>query len=394
MTRWTIPGFDVLAHPAAPLSVDVRAGDLLVRSAPSQGVHYSAIVVSTRPEEKWELQSRGVPIEIAGAGMYVEVAEAPVGGGAPRSVGRRLTDAWGRLPRGQMLLRTSGTRHEEILAATEQVEDKPAQKPTPSTNLPTLTVMTWNIRLGIESSLKAVGDAVLAAGVPDVLALQEIGVEWNMGEKVDQPRVLAKQIGLPHHLFVGALTDKAGGRFGIALLCRWSFTSADVTLLPRDTDEQRVLLRARIAVPGPGLNGTKPASPVSVLNTHLSQKPTKERLKQAAVVGAAAAAAAAEGPVLLLGDLQRRTQLPDGQNRWRHAGGLLRGRRQGTRGDVQRQGPEAAHRLCLLRRRSRAHRPGGGGAQGPRQRSLPAQRGRRAARSDSPTDWKAVRRKP
>jgi endonuclease/exonuclease/phosphatase family metal-dependent hydrolase len=124
-----------------------------------------------------------------------------------------------------------------------------------------------------------------------------------MGEKVDQPRVLAKQIGLPHHLFVGALTDKAGGRFGIALLCRWSFTSADVTLLPRDTEEQRVLLRARIAVPSPGLNGTKPASPVTVLNTHLSQKPTKERLKQAAVVGVAAAAAAAEGPVLLLGDL-------------------------------------------------------------------------------------------
>jgi endonuclease/exonuclease/phosphatase family metal-dependent hydrolase len=163
--------------------------------------------------------------------------------------------------------------------------------------------MTWNIRLGIESSLKAVGDAVLAAGVPDVLALQEVGVDWNMGEKVDQPRVLAQRIGLPHHLFVGAITDKAGGRFGIALLCRWPFTAADVTLLPRDTDEQRVLLRARIFVPAPGLNGRQQASPVSLLNTHLSRKPTKERLEQAAVVGAAAAVAAVEGPVVLLGDL-------------------------------------------------------------------------------------------
>jgi len=165
-------------------------------------------------------------------------------------------------------------------------EDQPAVKATTK-----ITVMTYNIRLGIESSLKKVGDAVIAAGVPDVLALQEIGVDWHMGEKVDEPRVLAKQIGLPHHLFVGALTDKTGGRFGVALLSRWPFDSADVTTYPPPVggDEQRVLVRARVGAP----------TPFTVLTTHLARD-AKDRAKQAPIVGATAAAA--EGPVVLLGD--------------------------------------------------------------------------------------------
>jgi endonuclease/exonuclease/phosphatase family metal-dependent hydrolase len=273
----------VLAHSAAPLAQAVRPGDLLVRSGMGQGPRYSAVVVAARPERSAELRSRGVPVEAGGAGWYVEVAEAPAGGGAPRSVGRSLTDAWGRVPDGQMVLRASEARRQPIPGETGLVEDEPTGGATK------LTVMTWNIELGKESSLKALGDAVLAAGVPDVLALQEVGVDWHDGKKGDQPRVLAKQIGLPHHLFVGAITDSTGGRFGIALLSRWPFLSADTTLLPRDIDEQRVLLRTRIGAP----------TPFTVLATHLARK-SKDRLKQAPVVGAAAAAA--EGPVVLLGD--------------------------------------------------------------------------------------------
>jgi endonuclease/exonuclease/phosphatase family metal-dependent hydrolase len=167
-------------------------------------------------------------------------------------------------------------------------EGKPEDKPAPK-SVTKINVMTYNIRLGIESSLKSVGEAIIAAGVPDVLAVEEIGVDWHMGEKVDEPRVLAKQIGLPHHFFVGALNDKSTGRFGIALLCRWPLASADVRMLPLDTDEPRTLLRARVDAP----------TPFTVLVTHLARG-SKDRLKQAPFVGAAAAAA--EGPVVLCGD--------------------------------------------------------------------------------------------
>jgi endonuclease/exonuclease/phosphatase family metal-dependent hydrolase len=274
----------VLAHPATLLTQEIRPGDVLIRSALHDNARYSAIVVSTQPERRAALSSRGVPVESDTDGWYVEVAEVPREGGAPRSVGRLLTDAWGRVPRGQMLLRASKTRRGERPERTEQAEDVPVGK-----SVTKLKVMTWNIRLGIESSLKEVGEAVRVAGVPDLLALQEIGVDWNMGEKVDEPRVLAKQIGLPHHLFVGALTDKTGGRFGIALLSSWPFVSADVTMLPLEKDEQRVLLRARVGAP----------TPFTVLTTHLARD-SRDRLKQAAIVGATAAAA--EGPVVLLGD--------------------------------------------------------------------------------------------
>jgi len=281
------PGHElvVVSRSGAPLGSGVRPGDLLVRATSAAGPPHSAVVVSPRPERSAALRSRGVPVEAAGAGWYVEVAEAPPVGGAPRSVGWCLTDEWGRVPRGQMVLRASEARRQPFPGETGLVEDEPAGSATK------INVMTYNIRIGKETSLKEVGEAVIAAGVPDVLALQEIGVDWpdaNKVDRVDQPRVLAKQLGLSHHLFVGALT-KAGGRFGVALLSRWPFLSADTTTLPLDIDEQRVLVRARIGAP----------APFSVLTTHLARK-VKDRLKQAPIVGATAAAA--EGPVVLLGD--------------------------------------------------------------------------------------------
>ena len=59
-----------------------------------------------------------------------------------------------------------------------------------------ISLMTYNIRVGIETDLACVAEAIRGAGVPDVLAMQEIGVRWNMGECVDQPAVIAQAIGL------------------------------------------------------------------------------------------------------------------------------------------------------------------------------------------------------
>lgn len=154
-----------------------------------------------------------------------------------------------------------------------------------------LDVMTYNIRLGVESSLAAVAAAVGPA--PDLLALQEVGDRWNMGEPVDQARVIADHLGLLHAVFAGALTDVDGGRYGIALCARHPLVDVRVTPLPRIADEQRVMLEARLL---------HPLGSVAVVSTHLSIG-AEERMLQARRVGEAAGRT---GPVVVLGDLNDR----------------------------------------------------------------------------------------
>lgn len=160
-----------------------------------------------------------------------------------------------------------------------------------------LALMTYNIRVGIETNLAHIAAAIREAGVPDVLALQEIGVNWNMGECVDQPATIAADIGLPYHTFAGALTDTNGGQFGVALVSRYPLSDISVEQLPQERDEQRVLLSARLEAP----------VPVRILNTHLSIHAPERRL-QAERVGAAAAAS--DLPVVVLGDLNDRPETP------------------------------------------------------------------------------------
>ena len=160
-----------------------------------------------------------------------------------------------------------------------------------------LTLMTYNIRVGVESDMAEVAASIRAAGVPDVLAMQEIGVRWNMGECVDQPAVIADALGLPYHTFAGALTDPCGGQFGVALVSRYPLTDVSVEKLPKDRDEQRVLLSARLESP----------VPIRVLNTHLSVF-EEERLLQAQRLGRVAATSVE--PVVVIGDLNDRPGTP------------------------------------------------------------------------------------
>lgn len=159
-----------------------------------------------------------------------------------------------------------------------------------------ITLMTYNIRLGVETCLAAIAEAIHAAGVPDILALQEIGDHWNMGERLDQTAAIARAIGHPHHAFAAALIDDAGGRYGIALTSRHAIEGITITRLPRGTDEQRVLLAATVATP---------IAPIRAFVTHLSIH-AHERLEQARHLGRALAAAAHEGPTILLADLNDR----------------------------------------------------------------------------------------
>lgn len=94
-----------ISDPAGTLHAQVEPGDLLVRSAPLPGGQYSAVIVSEHPESRWSLLDRGVQVEPGGSGWFVQVVEIPLGGGAPQTIGRRLTDGSGRVPRYQTVLR-------------------------------------------------------------------------------------------------------------------------------------------------------------------------------------------------------------------------------------------------------------------------------------------------
>ncbi|MDY0061291.1 MAG: endonuclease/exonuclease/phosphatase family protein [Myxococcota bacterium] len=187
-----------------------------------------------------------------------------------------------------------------------------------------MNAITYNIRLGLESSLGAVG-RLLTSLAPDLVGLQEVGAGWVMGPAGDQAAILAQGVGLPHHLFGPALrlsptrrpwTPEDTGlprrslgflatpgplvrpvgptpaRFGVALLSRWPVTEITTFPLPRGEDEQRVLLAARVATP---------AGALRVGVTHLSTS-ARERLRQAEAVGHLVRALS-PGPWLLLGDL-------------------------------------------------------------------------------------------
>lgn len=184
--------------------------------------------------------------------------------------------------------------------------------------------LTYNIRLGLESSLRRVGE-VLAEGDADLIGLQEVGRDWIMGAPGDQLAVLGRMLGLPHRVYApalrihprlhpwttqntglppralrllatpGPLVRPPGPRiawYGLGLLSRWPVLEHTVIPLPREKDEQRVLLLARLATSrGPLLVGV----------THLAVQ-QEERLEQARVL-ASLLRAQDDVPLVLLGDL-------------------------------------------------------------------------------------------
>ena len=107
-----------------------RPGDRLTRRSPSEGIEYTGIVVSEAPETAEALLGRGIPVESAGAGMYVETLEIEPGSSRTRTIGRRLTDSSGRVPRGQSLGRPSWNEPPaEPTAGGSAVPTAPAGQP-------------------------------------------------------------------------------------------------------------------------------------------------------------------------------------------------------------------------------------------------------------------------
>jgi endonuclease/exonuclease/phosphatase family metal-dependent hydrolase len=105
--------------------------------------------------------------------------------------------------------------------------------------VPTLRLMTYNIKHGAESSLEQVAD-VINAEQPDLVALQEVDVDADRSGNVDQPHRLSQLTGMAS-LFRSATTLPTNGLYGVALLSRFPIISSSKLLLTSGS-EQRILM--------------------------------------------------------------------------------------------------------------------------------------------------------
>ncbi len=139
-----------------------------------------------------------------------------------------------------------------------------------------LRLVTFNIKVGVETDTEAVARAIASLS-PDILAMQEVGSSWIMGDGKRQTEWIAQKTGLPHWVFSPALVVKQDGigrpvaGFGVSILSRWPLSRVQTIKLSSITDEQRILVLGQIEVPAIGQ--------VTLANTHLSFK-EPDRVKQ------------------------------------------------------------------------------------------------------------------
>lgn len=130
-----------------------------------------------------------------------------------------------------------------------------------------LMLATYNIRLGIQEGIEAVVDIIKSEGIPDVIAVQEVGKNWIMGPEGDTTAEIAELLDLPHFFHVPTVEDrhrdKSKALYGHALLSRWPFTTQEVIELPQFDDEPRAMLFSRI---------DSPAGSLEIISTHLSHR--------------------------------------------------------------------------------------------------------------------------
>ncbi len=119
----------------------------------------------------------------------------------------------------------------------------PAEPP-----LPTVRVASWNMGAARSSSLEAVRDQIALLDA-DVVLLQEVDVGTRRTGDIDQPAVLAEQLGY-EHTFASAL-DWDGGVFGLAVLSSLPFCSATRLSLESETAyEPRIAFDVRVCAGG------------------------------------------------------------------------------------------------------------------------------------------------
>jgi endonuclease/exonuclease/phosphatase family metal-dependent hydrolase len=156
--------------------------------------------------------------------------------------------------------------------------------------------MTYNIRHGRGADQRVdLGRiaAVIAAGEPDIVALQEVDVGHRRSGAVDQPAELGRRLGMQAR-FAPCITD-GEFQYGIATLSRLPLLASRDLSLPihpgLGRSEPRRMLATRIAWAG---------GAIELLNTHLSLRAV-ERLDQVAIL--IEDVAAIGGDLIVAGDL-------------------------------------------------------------------------------------------
>lgn len=184
-----------------------------------------------------------------------------------------------------------------------------------------LTVITYNIRVGLGANGSAEGDepadrlrkmaALIRKAGADIVLLQEVDKHRKRSKGVDEPAFLAKELGFEYK-YAPALQIKDDGLYGIAVLSRWPLQEEKVAKLyqpnyadrkpsvPGYFSEQRVLQ---------SVTADTPYGPIAVLNTHLglTYEQREKQLQQAAEI---VERRLSEGPVLLGGDLNSQPDVP------------------------------------------------------------------------------------
>jgi endonuclease/exonuclease/phosphatase family metal-dependent hydrolase len=150
----------------------------------------------------------------------------------------------------------------------------------------------------------------------DIVAVQEVGIDWFEGAEGNQPQLLSRHSGLGHFRFAATQTftpREDGGvpearsaptpddrpALGVALFSRFPLGPWTRHRLPKRKDEQRGILSTTVVTP---------KGPMSVLVTQLSPNPVDRALQVAAVVRHAQTQAS---PLLALGDFQAEADDPD-----------------------------------------------------------------------------------
>ena len=178
-------------------------------------------------------------------------------------------------------------------------------------------VISFNIKVATETSLTHIGRD-LCAMKADLCALQEVGVHWSMGAKVNQLAYLTSAQGhqstswLPllerswledpyrggPFIFHGLSSDQTlgtqAGHFGIGISAHGVFEQKKVHYLPRAEDEQRGIQQVTWR------QSHAPHRPLMVFNTHLSVNSAEQLVQIDALIKSCKDL---KGPMLLLGDL-------------------------------------------------------------------------------------------
>jgi endonuclease/exonuclease/phosphatase family metal-dependent hydrolase len=184
--------------------------------------------------------------------------------------------------------------------ADDDLSGTPAPQPTddetnaPSENGGTLRIMSYNIKVGSESSLAAVAQAI-ATEKPDIVGLQEVDDLTNRSGKVHQTDELAKLAGFSHRYF-GANFAFDGGTYGLAILSRFPLVNPRVIRMDAHTTrangyEPRIAVTAEITAYGKA---------ISFVTMHASLH-AEERAGNAQKV--LAALGPARKPTVIVGDM-------------------------------------------------------------------------------------------